>query len=95
MSRSIPFQSLAYLMEGRGEGESIETVLAIDKTFECYQQYFRHKCKVQHHMGCFEESQLHLSQTQYVNPQQKDCVTFTYQVGMFLILANVYKELSI
>lgn len=46
-------------------------------------------------MGCFEESQLHLSQTQYVNPQQKDCVTFTYQVGMFLILANVYKEPSI
>lgn len=41
------------------------TVQQSPKTLVCYQHYFRHKSKIQHHTGCFEERQRHTSQRQY------------------------------
>lgn len=38
---------------------------AVAETLVCYQHLFGQKSKTQHYTGCYEESQLHASQTQY------------------------------
>lgn len=64
---TFPISCLGVEWEAETSSAQCKHCSALTRTPVCYQHCFSHQSKTRHHTGCWEENELHPSQTQYTH----------------------------